>query len=606
MALDPTPPNLVTMTSVAPARSEEAADGYLLCIVEGASWTLPLPAGGELVIGRDAECELRLTDALVSRRHAQLTVQPEGVRLVDLDSRHGTLVNGERVTRPRLLLTGDVITLGTSVLIVHRSVRASSSRALLEGPELVARLETELERCLRYERAMTVAVVRTAERIDRARLASSLGNRLRLIDAAAVLSDHELALLLPELDEDEAEVAVAALRDAIGSGARAGVSISPHDGCDADTLLVGARGAAEGATAGELAWVRRDVETHAIGGLAVAVADPAMRRLHELIRRLARSDLPILVQGETGAGKEIVARAIHHHSPRADKSLISVNCAALPETLAESELFGHERGAFTGAVAAKPGLLERATGGTVFLDEIGELPLAIQAKLLRVLEVQRVTRLGAVDERAIDVRLVAATNRDLGAEVTAGRFRQDLLFRINAARVVVPPLRDRRRELTLLAEHLLGAACTRAKRRPLDLSLAVLQALHLHAWPGNVRELKNAMDFAAAGAPEDAVEVELWHLPDDVARAAREAQGSGRSVPGLPAPTRTAPTGGTFRPIGDEVRELERARMVEALVACEGQQTKAAELIAMPLRTFVTKLKRYRIVTADWKPADRG
>jgi transcriptional regulator with GAF, ATPase, and Fis domain len=264
----------------------------------------------------------------------------------------------------------------------------------------------------------------------------------------------------------------------------------------------------------------------------------------------------------------------------------------LPESLIESQLFGPDKGAFTGATGARAGLFEAADGGTIFLDELGELSPAAQAKLLRVLETRRVVRLGEVRERAVDVRVVAATNRDLGAESAAGRFRDDLYFRLAAARVVLPPLRDRPRELSRLARHFLDEACRRAGRTPLALSAATIYALRAHRWPGNVRELRHVMDYLAATAADD-VEVEPWQLPDGIGHPAP-------APPVVPAPAApSAPTsrgsaaGGGFRPIDEELRELECQRMREALAAAEGVQTRAAELIGMPLRTFVTKSKQY-------------
>ena len=310
------------------------------------------------------------------------------------------------------------------------------------------------------------------------------------------------------------------------------MSTSPSDGVDVDTLLSCARAAAATAEPGGIAYARNTVHRIALGDAEVVLADPAMVGIYDLIRRLARSTLPILIQGETGVGKELAAAAVHTFSTRAAGPFVSINCAAIPEHLAESELFGHERGAFTGAVTAKQGQLEVGNGGTVFLDEIGELPLAVQAKLLRVLETGELTRVGDVKPRVIDIRIVAATNRDLAAEVEGDRFRRDLFFRLGAAQVVVPPLRDRPRDLAMLAHRLFGEACA---------------------------------------PPAEPV----------VGDAARDAR--------------------AFRPIDDEVRELERRRMIEALAATGGVQNKAAELIEMPLRTFVTKLKRYAISAADWK-----
>jgi len=586
------------------AASAELGAGYLLCIEDGSSHTVPLPGDGELAIGRDPECAIRLVDAQVSRRHAVITAVGDGVRVTDLDSRHGTFVNGERVARPRRLLSGDVITLGGAVLVVHRSARAIGVRTVVDAAELATRLEIELDRTLRYGRAVAVAVVRGDAPIDRGRLATALAADLRPIDAAAQFGEREVVAVLPELGGPAAAEAAARLLAIVGGG-RGGVATAPHDGCDLDTLLGAARGAASAAATGVIAAAESDVLRVELGDKVAVAADPAMRRLYELIRRLAKSDLPVLVHGETGSGKELAAAAIHHGSARAKGPLVSINCAALPETLAEAELFGHERGAFTGA-GQRAGLLESASGGTVFLDEIADLSPAIQAKLLRALEAGKITRLGDNRERAIDIRLVAATHRDLTLEVAAGRFRQDLLFRLNAARVVVPPLRDRRRELILLAEHLLAAGCKRLGREPLRLSTDVVRALYAHRWPGNVRELKNVMDYAAAAAI-DADVIEPWHLPDELSALAGEPALD--PLPDDAAPAAPAPPSGDaprFRPIDDEVAELERARMVQALVACDGVRNRAAALIQMPLRTFVTKFKRFAIQPSEWaKPRAR-
>ena len=604
MAASPTQPGDVVQTAAtSPSREPGQAD-YLLCIEGERSWTVPLPASGELIIGRGNDAALRLGDDLVSRAHAQLLVVPDGIRIQDLGSRHGTAINGQALAGPRLLASGDVITVGNAHLIVHRPVRSASGRGLLDGPSLLRRIEEELERSLRYRREVSLAIVRSEAPLDRARVAAALGVRLRLIDAAAVLGDREAAVLLPEVDLDEAGVLAQALADALGE-AVAGVATSPGDGVDVDTLLSCARAAAASARAGAVAFARDAVHRVTLGDHEVVLADPAMLRIYDLIKRLARSTLPILIQGETGVGKELAAAAVHAFSTRAGGPFVSINCAAIPEHLAESELFGHERGAFTGAVSAKPGQLEVAHGGTVFLDEIGELPLAVQAKLLRVLETQEIQRVGDVKPRTTDIRIVAATNRDLAAEVEANRFRRDLFFRLGAAQVVVPPLRDRPRDLAFLAQRLFGEACARLHRRPLAMTVAATQALFLHRWPGNVRELKNAMDYAAAAAPDTSLEVDVWHLPPTVTAAVREAgqeqAAATATAEAAPAAREDADSARPFRPIEDEIRELERKRMIEALAATSGVQNRAAELIQMPLRTFVTKLRRYGITAADWK-----
>jgi two-component system, NtrC family, response regulator AtoC len=315
---------------------------------------------------------------------------------------------------------------------------------------------------------------------------------------------------------------------------------------------------------------------------APLLADAAMRRLYDVAARVARGTIGVLVVGETGAGKEVLAEAVHRGSPRAARPLVRINCAALTESLVESELFGHERGAFTGAVQPRAGLIEAADGGTVFLDEVGELSPAVQAKLLRVVEDRRVTRVGATDARAVDVRFVAATNRDLGADVEAGGFRRDLYFRLAGVVLAVPPLRARPDEIEPLARAFVAEAAARIGAPPPALTDGALAALRAHAWPGNVRELRAAMERAVLVADG----------PIDVAAL---GLGQGAAPPGAPAPASAAPAAPAAAPLADELADLERRRIVGALEQCGGNQTRAAELLGMPRRTLVKRLARYGI-----------
>ncbi|MEO7735358.1 MAG: sigma 54-interacting transcriptional regulator [Kofleriaceae bacterium] len=580
----------------------------VLCIDGDRSFSLTLPSSGELVIGRGPDAGLSVDDPLVSRAHAVLRVVPEGLCLSDLGSRHGTLVNGDRVTETRLVSSGDVITIGNVMLVVRRPLRAAASSVTAQ-PTRVRRLTEELARIAQYERELSLVIARSADG-DTPALLAAIADRLRVIDTASIVHARFVGVLLPELGAEEA-LAFAHSLAALGGGVSVGVASAPYDGVEADALLGAARAACAAAGPGQVKRAREIAETITAGAQRILVADPAMARLYELARRLARAVIPILILGETGTGKELAAAAIHAFSARASGPFISVNCAAIPETLAESELFGHARGAFSGAMTARAGYLEAASGGTLFLDEIGELSPAIQAKLLRALESGEVQRVGETAPRMTDLRLVAATNRDLETEVSQGRFRSDLFFRLGSARLELPPLRDRPRDLALLAATLLEDACRRLGRAPLALSLGAAGAVFRHDWPGNIRELRHVIEYGAAAAQDSATEVEIWHLPASLAAAARRTRdaaptgsvlaGSAAPPPALAAdPLGVPPADATFRPIADEVRELERARMIAALRATDGIQNRAAALIEMALRTFVTKVKRYAIAPHEW------
>ncbi len=238
-----------------------------------------------------------------------------------------------------------------------------------------------------------------------------------------------------------------------------------------------------------------------------------MQRIHQLAERAAAGTINVIVTGETGVGKELLSETVHRMSPRRDGPYVCLNCAALSETLLESELFGHERGAFTGAHQAKTGLIEAAAGGSLFLDEVGELSLTTQAKLLRVLETREVTRLGSVKPRRIDVRFIAATNRDLEAEVERGTFRRDLYFRLNGITLTIPPLRERRTEIPYLAGIFIRRICRELGRPEPQLPQPILHILEQYAWPGNIRELKNMIERAVLLC--DGPAIGLDHLPSE-------------------------------------------------------------------------------------------
>jgi two-component system response regulator AtoC len=579
---------------------------FLVVIEDQESWRFRLPPAGTVTIGRIAACEVQLRDPTTSRKHAQLRIDGEHIYLSDLGSFNGTAVNGETVRGERELHSGDLIQICGTAITFHVPER----RGVVAQPTVVGesvfhpRLAIELERCRRFSRQFALFAVRVVGESQLRKGGAALAAALRAIDTVATDGDTGLLVLAPELGIDEVEPIAKIMLSALGPlVAHVGVATYPDDGVDAATLLATSRAAAREAGAGEMFTAGRIARRLDLGTVKIVVADPAMMRTFALIERLAVSELPVLIQGETGSGKESAAAAVHHYSRRRNGPLVTINCAAIPENLVESELFGHEKGAFTGAVATREGLFEAGSGGTVFLDEVGELPLAVQAKLLRALDTHKVTRVGGTSERPIDVRIVAATNRDLQVEVKERRFREDLYFRLGGATIPLPPLRDRLRDLPLLARELLALACVRMKRDPVTLSGAAMQAIASYRWPGNVRELRNAMEFAAAQVDGD--EVERWHLPpavtgepgdDAPGRAQEPVAGDTSSDSIFQSPHRTPRRpADSFRPIAEELRALERKRMVQALITADGVQTRAAQLLRMPRRTFVAKMKEYAI-----------
>jgi two-component system, NtrC family, response regulator AtoC len=573
-----------------PATSRPSERSYLLVFHQDSSTLVHLPRAGSLTIGRGEDAAVRLDHASISRRHAAVLCADGDVAVADLGSHNGTWVNGERIDGRRALHTGDTIAIGEATLVLHRPPGTRATEEALPAARLLQRLDEEVERALDYGRSLAVVAL-TVDRAARERAAAAIGGALRRIDVVGLSGETQLLVITPERDRAAALAFAERLVSAAAAAdpsAKAGVAVVPDDGCRAEDLLEAARAAATTAAAGAAVPSEHGVERVAVGERTVLVADPAMKRIVQLLRRLAASELPVLITGETGVGKEHVAQAVHAWSSRAARPFVVLNCAAVHETLAESELFGHERGAFSGATHAKPGLLESAAGGTVFLDEVGELTPAVQAKLLRAVEAKRITRIGSVREREVDIRIVAATNRDLEREAETGAFRRDLLFRLSAARVILPPLRERPREIPLLAREFLDEACRRANRSALALSTAAVHALTRHGWPGNVRELRNVIEYVAASVDGSVPVIEPWHFPAHVGEAAAAARATERAAPANgEAPRRAA------RRLADEVRDLERSRIREALERTGGVKTHAAQLIGMPLRTFLLRLKKY-------------
>jgi two-component system response regulator AtoC len=307
----------------------------------------------------------------------------------------------------------------------------------------------------------------------------------------------------------------------------------------------------------------------------IVIQDRAMASLYQLAERVAKSTINVLLLGETGVGKDVLARKIHAMSPRADKPFLPLNCGALSEQLLESELFGHEKGSFTGATEQKPGLLESANEGTVFLDEVGELPLSVQVKLLRVLEERAVRRVGGLKAKPFDIRFIAATNRDLAQAIVDSGFRSDLFYRLNGISLVIPPLRQRLSEIEGLAQKFAEDASKRAgQAKPPRLTDEALAWLKSHPWPGNIRELQNTIERAVLLCTGDVIGLD--QLPMKVEPANAMVGGGSGGYPLL--------TGGD---------DPERQRIIDALEECAGNQTRAAKMLGISRNTLLARLDQY-------------
>jgi transcriptional regulator with GAF, ATPase, and Fis domain/pSer/pThr/pTyr-binding forkhead associated (FHA) protein len=571
----------------------------------------------ELSLGRHPSNGLRLADPSVSRHHAVLRRSGEGWRVVDLESRRGTFVNGQPV-RERDLGHGDFLVIGETTFLV--SLRPSRE----ETPEPAAGLEdsalageTEIRLAvtdsvyLRRDRlpealaglleiatastggsaaigALLLERVAAAVPAERAALLlnedwalyRSPSGELRFAvsraTVARVLRERE-ALLIDRAGGDEApgSVSSAGIRSLacvplLGSDGPLGVlyadTLSPGERLGAEHLqwLAAAAALAAGPLAAALRAERLERENRRLQaaelGHGLVGESAGLRRVWDVISRVAPTTSTLLILGESGTGKELAARALHRASRRAGEPFVAINCATLSETLLESELFGHERGAFTGAVERKTGKLEVAHGGTLFLDEVGEMPLQLQARLLRVLQERTFERVGSTRPIQVDIRLVAATNRDLLKAIAAGTFRSDLYYRLNVVSITLPPLRERREDVPLLASHFAALHGRAVRGREVGISPEARALLMRYDWPGNVRELGNAIERAVVLGVDDTIRPE--DLPETLLETAPAS--------GLP----------TTR-FHDALNDLKRRLIVEAVRENGGVITKAAERLGL-------------------------
>ena len=581
---------VITQTTITEGQEDlaDASGLHLLAISPEIFNAQLLPGTGIVTVGRSSRCTIQVEDPMVSREHVRLHLEVENdvlsMAVEDPGSANGTRVReaviarGERVP----IAPGEEVTMGTTVLMVldNRGPRRIRSHAYFE-----ARVADECARAGETGRAFALARLRFAPEAPWNKVLPLLARGLRAPHVFAAYSPRDYEILFVDVDEREVDAAIAGLLQAsaaAGLEATCGVAWYPKNGRTSDALL---------GTANALLSVRRDLPAAPDERPRIDIAP--MQRVRDMAARVATSPINVLIVGECGVGKDVLAQLIHKLSPRAEKPFMALNCAAVTATLLESELFGYEKGSFTGALGAKAGLLEAANGGTVFLDEVGDMPAAMQASLLRVIEAREVRPIGAVKSRPIDVRFISATNKDLDGAVTKGQFRDDLMFRLDVMRLKVPPLRERTDEIPALATTFVAAACLDAGRNgSLGISDGVMELLVGYRWPGNIRELKNVMERAVALC--DGPEILPEHLPLErmgtpldpfvTQRLQRDPAIAAAAEPGLSLPALTDPE-----------KVAERQRIVDALVATNWNQTRAAQKLGMPRRTFVSKLDQFGI-----------
>jgi two-component system response regulator AtoC len=554
---------------------------------DGRTRLLPLAEGAEVTVGRTRAATVHVDSERVSRLHARIHRVGHDILVEDLGSRNGTRVNGQKIEAPVKLKTGDQVEIGPITVVVSVTSAIARRTALGSTAYLEERLAAECDRGLRYQRGLALYMLRlegATAAVDAA--VDRVAAHLRPMDSLAEYSPDELAILVPEASAADADALgrrlVLAARGTGGAvSARIGLAHFPEHGSQPGELLSSARTALRAARVSNREEVVTAAPENRVADGDVVVADAQMQRVYQLVKRVADTPMTVLVVGETGTGKEVVAEALHRNSGRRDRIYVRLNCACLPETLLESELFGHERGSFTGADRRKIGYFEAADGGTIFLDEIGEITAATQAKLLRVLEEHKITRVGGTQEISVDVRVVCATNRDLEAEVARGAFREDLFFRISAFTLLVPPLRDRRAEIMPLAEHFIRQTSRELGQPPALLSPDARRALERYAWPGNVRELRNAIERSLVLQSGGVIALE--DLPERV----RDSDGGG-----APASSIAVPASGDVR---EQIAEVERATIVAALDSCGGNQTRAAQKLGLSRRALIYRMEKYAL-----------
>ncbi|EYF00108.1 sigma-54-dependent Fis family transcriptional regulator [Chondromyces apiculatus] len=567
-----------------------------------------LVPGRPLVVGRDAVADRCLPYRSLSRRHAEFLLQDGKISVRDLGSTNGTWIARKRLGMDRVdVPLGEEITLGSDVLVRIQSVGVPRESAFEPEEMFRRRLQDEVTRAKHFRHVFALFAVRVsariAEDIPAERWAAKLRGKLREVDHMRLYTPSAALVLLPQI-EAEAALKIAQIIAAPENGGDGGIAfqiglaVYPAAAITAEALISLADEACSRTSTTERVQEAPTAPWTASLSTATGddlVAGTSLRRLLRDLAPVANSNLTVVLHGETGTGKELLAGYIHQHSPRSERNMVRVNCGGIAESILESELFGHQKGSFTGAAQQRAGMFEEADGSTLFLDEVAELSMAAQAALLRVLESRKLTRVGTHREVEVDVRIIAATHRNLQEMVEEGSFRKDLFYRLEGMVLEIPPLRERLDEMGDLVSLFIRKANKLHKRQVRRMSEEAMALLCAYHWPGNHRELRNAVHLAVVLAQHGEILPE--HLPATLRHNLRDdlkpPPSSGQRTP--PATSAPAPPPLPQGTLTDEVEAFTAQRIRSALEKTGWNQTKAAELLGIPRRTFSRWVTEYGI-----------
>ncbi len=559
---------------------------------------VPLIEGGSAVIGRSPPAEVTIRDNSLSRQHAFIRIKNGDLWVEDLQSTNGTRLNGEKIDRAKLSV-GDVLRFGAVIASVHTLGTGESDPQGLENHDRLRMiLDAEVCRARQFNRRVGLLMIAAdrASEVPINRWFAKVRQELRPFDCIALYSPTAVEILLPETTTEKASQRAAQMIDGC-EFLTAGLGLLPDHATSAEALIEATRAALQSADRSEpvriaspTSFTRLPVD-RTDGPATPVIESPAMVTLYKQIERLASTTIPVLLLGETGVGKEVVAQALHQMGNRRDRPMICVNCGGIPSQLVESTLFGHERGAFTGANQRTAGVFESADGGIVLLDEIADMSIHSQVALLRVLETQRFCRVGSNREIEVDVRIIASTNQDLEELSKRGEFREDLLYRLDAMTLKIPPLRERTEEIEPLIRCFIHHSNKANDCRVNEIDEAAMMVLKCYPWPGNVRELRNAVARATVIAEND--QISVMDLPERIRQTdpfhhyAKPANPFG--------PVQKPTVGGAPINLRAEINRIEGELVLDALVQANWNRNTAAKNLGLPVRTLAHKIQQHRI-----------